>query len=143
MIMTEEYGHTPDGFFLSQEEVNDLRKAKKELTQYGKQKLEELMQTEKPFYRFFAVEYFATGEGVSYWLKICRNYESYDGVDREMERFKEFIGHSHYYPGIEEMTEEQFLENYAKLIPDHTRMMIHRRDQPIFTWETHIHFNYS
>ena len=40
--MTEEYGNTPDGFFLSQEEVNDLRKAKKELTQYGKQKLKEM-----------------------------------------------------------------------------------------------------
>ena len=115
--MTEEYGHIPDGFFME--------------------------NTEKPFYRFFAVEYFATGEGVSYWLKICRNYESYDGVDREMERFKEFLGHSHYYPGIEEPTEEEFLEKYAKLIPEHIRMMIHRRDQPIFTWETHIHFNYS
>ena len=50
--MTEEYGHTPDGFFLSQQEVNDLRKAKKELTQYGKQKIKEmttgqLMDTEK------------------------------------------------------------------------------------------------
>ena len=50
--MTEEYGHTPDGFFLSQEEVNNLRKAKKELTQYGKQKIKEmtvgeLMDTEK------------------------------------------------------------------------------------------------
>ena len=50
--MTEEYGHTSDGFFLSQEEVNDLRKAKKELTQYGKQKLKEMtvgeiMDTEK------------------------------------------------------------------------------------------------
>ena len=50
--MTEEYGHTPDGFFLSQQEVNDLRKAKKELTKYGKQKIKEmttgqLMDTEK------------------------------------------------------------------------------------------------
>jgi len=50
--MTEEYGHTPDGFFLSQQEVNNLRKAKKELTQYGKQKIKEmttgqLMDTEK------------------------------------------------------------------------------------------------
>jgi len=141
--MTEEYGHTPDGFFLSQEEVNDLRKAKKELTEYAKQKLGELMETETPFYRFFAVDYFATGEGVSYWLKVCRNYEPINDRDYEMEKFKEFLGHSHYYPGIEELTEEQFLEKYAKLIPDHTRMMIHRRDQPIFTWETHVHFNYS
>ena len=45
----------------------------------------------RPFYRFFAANYFATGEGVSYWLKICRNYEPYGDVDHDMERFKEFI----------------------------------------------------
>lgn len=50
--MNEEYGNLPDGFFLSQEEVNDLKKAKKELTQYGKQKIKkmtvgEIMDTEK------------------------------------------------------------------------------------------------
>ena len=72
--MNEEYGNLPDGFFLSPEEIVNLRNSKKELTTYGKQKLGELMETEQPFYRFFAVEYFATGEGVSYLLKICRNY---------------------------------------------------------------------
>jgi hypothetical protein len=51
-IMTEEYGHTPDGFFLSDKEVENLRKSKKELTEYGKQKIKEmtagqLMDTEK------------------------------------------------------------------------------------------------
>ena len=40
--MTEEYGHIPDGFHLSDKEVEDLRKSKKELTEYGKQKLREL-----------------------------------------------------------------------------------------------------
>jgi hypothetical protein len=50
--MNEEYGHTPDGFFLSDKEVEDLRKSKKELTEYGKQKIKEmttgqLMDTEK------------------------------------------------------------------------------------------------
>jgi len=52
LMMTEEYGHTSDGFFLSQEEVNDLRNKKFEITQYGKQKIKELtvgqlMDTEK------------------------------------------------------------------------------------------------
>ena len=41
--MSEEYGHIPDGFFLSDKEVEDLRKSKKELTEYGKQKLRALM----------------------------------------------------------------------------------------------------
>jgi hypothetical protein len=46
--MTEEYGHIPDGFFLSDKEVEDLRKSKKELTDYGKQKLRKMMNNYIP-----------------------------------------------------------------------------------------------
>jgi HAMP domain-containing protein len=42
--MTEEYGHIPDGFLLNQEEVEELRKSKKELTEYAKKKLQELKE---------------------------------------------------------------------------------------------------
>jgi len=97
----------------------------------------------RPFYRFFAVEYFGTGEGMSFWLKICRNYEPYDGKDYEMESFKEFVGESFFFPGIEEPTEEEFRTQYAKLIPDYVSKMLDKRDQPGFIWETHYHFNYS
>lgn len=50
--MNEEYGNLPDGFFLSDKEVEELRKSKKELTEYGKQKFKEMtvgeiMDTEK------------------------------------------------------------------------------------------------
>ena len=41
--MTEEYGHIPDGFLLTSEEVEELRKSKKELTEYGKEKLRKMM----------------------------------------------------------------------------------------------------
>ena len=44
--MTEKYGNLPDGFFLSQSEIEDLRKSKKELTDYGKEKLKKLMNEE-------------------------------------------------------------------------------------------------
>ena len=44
--MTEEYGHIPDGFFLSQSEIDELRNSKKELTEYAKKKLQELMNKE-------------------------------------------------------------------------------------------------
>jgi hypothetical protein len=44
--MSEEYGHLPDGFFLSEKEVEELRKSKKEITEYGKKKLQELKMTE-------------------------------------------------------------------------------------------------
>lgn len=41
--MSEEYGHLPDGFFLSEKEIEDLRKSKRELTEYGKEKLRKLI----------------------------------------------------------------------------------------------------
>lgn len=100
-------------------------------------------ENKRPFYRFFVVDYFATGEGMSFWLKICRNYEPYDGKDHELERFKEFVGESFFFPGIEEPTEEEFRTQYAKLIPDYVSKMLDKRDQPGFIWETHYHFNYS
>jgi hypothetical protein len=45
--MDEEYGHLPDGFFLSQSEIENLRNAKKELTDYGREKLKELIEKQK------------------------------------------------------------------------------------------------
>ena len=119
-----------------------LEVAKKGIEQY-KPALDELADTERPFYRFFAVEYFGNGEGMSYWLKACRNYQSFDDKDREMERFKEFIGCEFYYGGIEEPTEEEFRTRYAKLIPEYVSKMLDKRDQPGFIWKTHYHFNYS
>jgi hypothetical protein len=46
-LMTEEYGHIPDGFFLSEKEIEDLRNSKKELTDYGRKKLRELLEKQK------------------------------------------------------------------------------------------------
>jgi hypothetical protein len=99
--------------------------------------------TEKPFYRFFAIDYCGTGEGVSYFLKICRNYESYDDIDREYKKFAKFVDCDYYMEIFEELTEDEFLEKYGKMVPDYIIEMIARRDQPFFTWETHLHFNYS
>jgi hypothetical protein len=162
--MTEEYGNLPDGFFLSEKEIEDLRKSKKELTQYGKSKLKEIMRNQepypdemfeeaerreaenkRPFYRFFAIEYFATGEGMSFWLKVCRNYQKVDDRDRDLERFVKFIGvgAEHYIQGLTMPTEEEFMTQYANLIPPYIVKMIERRDQPGFDWETHFYFNYS
>jgi hypothetical protein len=99
--------------------------------------------TDKPFYRFFAIDYLATGEGRSYWLKICRNYQRVDDRDREYEKFAKFVDCDHYMQGFEEFTEEEFMVKYAELIPHHVKVHLHRRDQPFFTWETHLHFNYT
>jgi hypothetical protein len=119
-----------------------LEIAKQGIDQY-KPALEELATTNKPFYRFFVVDYFATGEGRSIWLKICRNYPSYDGKDREKEKWEKFVGHEYYLQCSEEQTEEEFFKRYGNLIPERIKIMVEKRDQPIFTWETHYHFNYS
>jgi len=97
--------------------------------------------TDKPFYRFFAIDYLATGEGRSYWLQICRNYQLIDR-DRQFEQFAKFVPDDHYLHGCDELTEEEFMEKYAKLIPEYVKEQVNRRDQPIFTWQTHSHINY-
>jgi hypothetical protein len=45
--MIEEYGHIPDGFLLNPEKVEELRNKKHELTEYGKQRLRELIEKQK------------------------------------------------------------------------------------------------
>ena len=45
--MSEEYGNIPDAFYLSQSEIENLRNAKKELTDYGREKLKELLEKQK------------------------------------------------------------------------------------------------
>lgn len=42
--MNEEYGHIPDAFQLSQEEIEELRKNKNQLAQYAKEKFKELKE---------------------------------------------------------------------------------------------------
>ena len=100
---------------------------------------------ERPFYRFFAIEYFATSEGISYWLKVCRNHDLYNNIDYDLERFVKFIGvgADHYIHGLTQPTQEEFMTQYANLIPPYIVKMIERRDQPGFDWETHFYFNYS
>jgi hypothetical protein len=43
----EEYGNIPDAFYLSQEEIDNLRKSKRELTDYARKKLQELMKKQE------------------------------------------------------------------------------------------------
>jgi len=99
----------------------------------------------EPFYRFFAIDYCATGEGRSFWLMICRNYPFIGDKDRQKEKFVNFVGMGadHYMHGFEELTEREFLDKYTRFIPYFVAEMMQRRDQPFFTWETHLHFNYS
>jgi len=94
----------------------------------------------KPFYRFFAIDYCATGEGRSIWLMICR-YDLDGERDYEYERFANFVNHDHYLHGFDELTEREFLDKYTRFIPNLIANML--RDKTIGTWQTHLHFNLS
>ena len=45
--MPEEYGHIPDAFHLSQSEIDELRKSKREITEYAQKKLQELIEKQE------------------------------------------------------------------------------------------------
>ena len=99
-------------------------------------------ETEQSFYRFFVVNYYGSGDGLTYFLQITRNYESFTNDDEQLEEFKEFIKDEYYFSSIEELQEEEFMKTYVNLIPPHIVKMVERKDQPSLLWQTHFHVNY-
>jgi hypothetical protein len=96
-------------------------------------------ERETPVYRFFAIDYFATGEGRSIWLMICRYH--LEERDYEYERFANFVNYDHYLRGCDELTEREFLDKYTRFIPHLIANMLQKKT--IGTWQTHLHFNLS
>jgi hypothetical protein len=98
-------------------------------------------ERERPFYRYFVIDYCATGEGKSVWLKICRNYQPIDDKDRDLERFAKFVGDGadYYMHGLEQPTLDEFLEKYGKMVPDYIVEMIARQRPTIHLLGKHIY----
>lgn len=120
----------------------DAFDAVKRLYEENGEELQKLAEIEKEeFYRFFVCDYFATGEGRSIWLMVDRWYGK--GFSDPLHHFQTFIEDAYYYSSIEEVNEEKFLNDYGSLIPDNVKKMIEKKDQPGFTWQTHLHYNYS
>ena len=120
-----------------------LEIAKKSMEEYS-EAMEKLAEIErKEFYRFFVIEYFGTGEGITYFLQISRNYQGYTDFDGDLHSFKKFVDDDYYLQGMEMLEEEEFMTKYAALIPAHVVKMVNRKDQPMLTWQTHFHVNYS
>ncbi len=116
------------------EAIHKYDDAMKELAEIERQ------EREQPLYRFFAIDYCATGEGRSIWLQICR-YDLNGERDYEYERFANFVRYDHYLRGCDELTEREFLDKYTRFIPHLITNML--RDKTIGTWQTHLHFNLS
>lgn len=94
--------------------------------------------TEKPFYRFFAIDYYGTGNGRSIYLQISLNNHNDEHYEKE---WKHFVNYDYYLQGAEELTEREFLDRYTRLLPDMTVHML--RDKSLTIWQTHLHFNRS
>ncbi len=94
----------------------------------------------KPFYRFFAIDYFETGCGRSIWLQICL-YDLSGERDYEYENFARFVHDDYYLKSFEELTEHEFLDRYTRFIPYMIADMLKKKT--IGTWQQHLHFNLS
>jgi hypothetical protein len=96
--------------------------------------------SDKPFYRFFVIDYYATGEGRSIWLQIC-HYNLDQDRDYEFVKFANFVNNDYYLRGCDELTEREFLDKYTRFIPNLIADMLQKKT--IGTWKTHLHFNLS
>jgi GR25 family glycosyltransferase involved in LPS biosynthesis len=173
--MDEEYGNIPDGFFLSQSEIDELRKSKRELTEYGKEKIrkliyerdmkkmedatenlvlnnlthEEMLEIaaereaadQQPFYQFFVVDYYGSGEGRTLFLQISRKSSPQYPEDYFTKRWEKFVDDDFYLQGTEELTEEKFMKRYSPLISE--RIINLMNEKTLGIWQTHFHFNRS
>lgn len=126
------------------EKENKVLEIAKKFMDENHEVMEKLAEIErKEFFRFFVIEYFGTGEGITYFLQISRNYGGYTDFDGELHSFKKFVDDDYFLQGMEMLEEEEFMEKYAALIPAHVVKMVKRKDQPMLTWQTHFHVNYS
>jgi len=92
----------------------------------------------EPLYRFFAIDYYGTGNGRSIYLQISLNNHNDEHYEK---KWKQFVNSDFYLPGTEELTERKFLDTYTRLLPD---MIAHlHREKTLTIWQTHLHFNYS
>jgi len=94
--------------------------------------------TEKPFYRFFVIDYCGTGNGRSIYLQISLNNDNDEHYEKE---WKHFVNYDFYLQGAEQLEEREFLDRYTRLIPDMTVHML--RDKSLTIWQSHLHFNRS
>jgi len=95
----------------------------------------------EPYYQYYVIDYFATGEGRSIWLQISRNNCPHYPVDYSQKRWEKFVDVEYYLQGTEELTEEEFMKKYRVFMPGHIKNTIEEKSMSI--WQSHYHFNRS
>ena len=95
----------------------------------------------EPFYKYYVIDYYGTGEGRTIFLQISRNNSPQYPEDYFQKRWEKFVDIDFYLQGTEELEEREFLDRYTRLLPDMTAHML--RDKSLTIWQTHLHFNWS
>ena len=103
-----------------------------------KEEEERLKNSKDAFFVYYVSDYSATGEGRTIYLFIERNYDR----ERILEGIKKDVG-AFYFCGIEEFSEERFLNDYSNLLSDNIKRMIEKKDVPSMSFSQMYHFNYS
>jgi hypothetical protein len=95
----------------------------------------------EPFYKYYVIDYYGTGEGRTIFLQISRNNSPQYPEDYFQKRWEKFVDIDFYLQGTEEVEEREFLDKYTRFLPDMIAHML--REKSFGIWQTHLHFNYS
>jgi hypothetical protein len=98
-------------------------------------------ENQQPFYQFFVIDYFGTGEGRTIFLQISRSNSPSYPEDYFKKRWEKFVDVEFYLQGTEELTEEEFMKRYSRHIPERINTLL--EDKVLSIWQNHYHFNYS
>ncbi|ATW62742.1 hypothetical protein SCBWM1_gp58 [Synechococcus phage S-CBWM1] len=94
--------------------------------------------TEEPFFIFFEVEYYATGEGSTQYLGVERNCDKEALVRTAKERVGPFYSH-----GLTELSEEEFLTKWSQILPPNITRLIKEKSPSQLSYWQELHLNYS
>jgi len=95
----------------------------------------------EPFYKYYVIDYYGTGEGRTIFLQISRNNSPQYPEDYFQKRWEKFVDIDFYLQGTEELGEREFLDKYTRFLPDVIAHML--REKSFGIWQTHLHFNWS
>jgi hypothetical protein len=95
----------------------------------------------EPFYKYYVIDYYGTGEGRTIFLQISRNNSPQYPEDYFQKRWEKFVDIDFYLQGTEELEEREFLDKYTRFLPDVIAHML--REKSFGIWQTHLHFNWS
>jgi hypothetical protein len=95
----------------------------------------------EPFYKYYVIDYYGTGEGRTIFLQISRNNSPQYPEDYFQKRWEKFVDIDFYLQGTEELEEREFLDKYTRFLPNVIAHML--REKSLSIWQTHLHFNWS